>query len=76
MVAKKPAPASEYYNLAFTHDNYTKITSCGVYLIRKSMFFFYKLRSEMNRTKESPKILLMESSGNNLISLSVFYLIM
>jgi hypothetical protein len=35
-----------------------------------------KLRSEMNRTKESPKILLMESSGNNFISLSVFYLIM
>ena len=35
-----------------------------------------KLRSEMNRTKGSLKILLMESSGNNLISLSVFYLMM
>ena len=35
-----------------------------------------KLRSEMNRTKESPKILLMESSGNNFISLSLFNLIM
>ena len=40
MVAKKPAPASEYYNLAFTHDNYTKITSCGVYLISRIYFFW------------------------------------
>ena len=31
MVAKKPAPASEHYNLAFTHDQHTKITSCGMF---------------------------------------------
>ena len=43
MVAKKPAPASEYYNLAFTHDNYTKITSCGMYLIRKGYHFNFSL---------------------------------
>ena len=48
MVAKKPAPASEYYNLAFTHDNYTKITSCGMYLIREGyhsilVFIIFKL---------------------------------
>ena len=35
-----------------------------------------KLRSETNRTKVSPKILLMKSSGNNFIFLSVFHLIM
>ena len=34
-----------------------------------------KLRSETNWTKVSPKILLMKSSGNNFIFLSVFYLI-
>ena len=35
-----------------------------------------KLRSEMNRTKVSHKILLMKSSGNHFIFLPVFYLIM
>ena len=34
-----------------------------------------KLQSEMNRTKESHKILLMKSSGNHFIFLPVFYLI-
>ena len=34
-----------------------------------------KLRSEMNQTKVSPKILFMKSSGNNFIFLSTFYLI-
>ena len=35
-----------------------------------------KLRSEMNRTKVSHKILLMKSSGNHFIFLPVLYLIM
>ena len=38
--------------------------------------FVSKLRSEMNRTKVSHKILLMKSSGNHFIFLLVFYLIM
>ena len=29
MVAQKAAPASEHYHLAFSHEHYTKITSCG-----------------------------------------------
>ena len=41
-----------------------------------SVYWIHKLRSEMNQTKVSPKILLMKSSGNNFIFLPVVYLIM
>ena len=42
---------------------------CGVYKLR------FKLRSETNQTKVSPKILLMKNSEIDFISSSVFYLI-
>jgi hypothetical protein len=29
MVARKAAPAPEHYQLAFSHEQHTKITSCG-----------------------------------------------
>jgi hypothetical protein len=57
----------------FVFDTITFSEPRGTFLDIQVVF---KLRSEMNQTKLSPKILLMKSSGNNFIFLPVFYRIM
>ena len=68
MVAKKPAPASEYYNLAFTHDNYTKITSCGMLLALNYIYFTFLLLIEQFLLKYGfcKKLLLYEWNSGQL----------
>ena len=63
----------------FYHINHELIKAQNVLKMQCNLSetnnYVRKLRSEMNQTKVSHKILLVKSSGNHFIVLLVFYLI-
>ena len=70
MVARKSAPAPEHYQLAFSNDQHTKITSCGKFASVLLNFLTRFTRRSLNFTWFFNLCFLMAATYDGLESMS------